>query len=51
MSKEILRLKKFEDHSKAIRSKYNQSLVEKMELEEFILQQDEKVNIIIIYLN
>jgi hypothetical protein len=44
MNKEILRLKKFEDHTKAIRTKYNQSLMEKMELEDVILQQDERVN-------
>jgi hypothetical protein len=44
MNREILRLKKFEDHSKAVRAKYNESLIEKMELEDVILQQDEKVN-------
>ena len=44
MNKEVLRLKKFEDHTKAIRAKYNQSLMEKMELEDVILQQDERVN-------
>jgi hypothetical protein len=44
MNKEVLRLKKFEDHTKAIRVKYNQSLMEKMELEDVILQQDERVN-------
>jgi len=43
MNKEIFRLKKFEDHSKVIRAKYNECLKEKMELEEIIAQQDERV--------
>jgi hypothetical protein len=45
LNKEILRLKKFEDHSKSVRAKYNQALVEKVELEDLILQQDERVGL------
>lgn len=45
LTKENLRLKKYEENSRVVRMKYNESLKEKMELEELVIQQEERVSI------